>query len=69
MSTIDIGKAFYHRLANRDKNQGDGKHTAIDFRNRFLASLDNTSIWSTPISDPIVLDFNGVKKIGPSFCK
>lgn len=66
MPTIDVGKEFYHRLANRDKNQGDGKHTAIDFRKRFLSDLDNSEFWKTS-SEPIILDFKNVKKIGPSF--
>lgn len=63
---IDVGKDFYHRLANRDSHQGDGKFTAIDFRNRFLKSLDNEHTWTTD-TEPIVLDFANVKKIGPSF--
>ncbi len=66
MPTIDVGKEFYHRLANRDKNQGDGKHTAVDFRSRFLSSLDNPQIWNIT-TEPIILDFKNVKKIGPSF--
>ena len=63
---IDVGKDFYHRLANRDSHQGDGKFTAIDFRNRFLKSLDNENAWLTD-TEPIVLNFINVKKIGPSF--
>ncbi len=63
---IDVGKDFYHRLANRDSRQGDGKFTAIDFRNRFLKSLDDEHVWPTD-TEPIILDFANVKKIGPSF--
>ena len=66
MKTIDVGIEFYHRLANRDNKQGDGKHTAIDFRKRFLSHLDNVDVWKSP-SEPIILDFTNVKKIGPSF--
>lgn len=63
---IDIGGRFYHRLANRDLNQGDGKHTAVEFRAAFLSKLDNADYWKRP-SEPIILDFINVKKIGPSF--
>lgn len=66
MQTIDVGKEFYHRLANRDRKQGDGKHTAVDFRTRFLHHLDSPGAWISP-SEPIMLDFKNVKKIGPSF--
>ena len=66
MLTIDVGKEFYPRLANRNKDQGDGKHTAVEFRSRFLADLDNRDAW-TKESEPIILDFKNVKKIGPSF--
>jgi hypothetical protein len=66
MKTIDVGQEFYHRLANRDKYQGDGKHTAVDFRTRYLSELDNKEAWAK--SDKfIVFDFQNVKKIGPSF--
>ena len=66
MQTIDVGKEFYHRLANRDHKQGDGKHTAVEFRTRFLSHLDNLEAWKSP-REPIMLDFKNVKKIGPSF--
>ena len=36
---VDVKKQFYHRLTNRDENQGDGKHTAKDFREKFLSTL------------------------------
>lgn len=67
MNTIDVGKDFYHRLANRDKNQGDGKHTAIEFRNKYLAPFDNAEAWKSATQNRITLDFKYVKKIGPSF--
>jgi len=66
MTTIDVGVVFYHRLANRDSKQGDGKHTAVEFRTRFLSSRDNPQIWKSS-SEPTILDFKNVKKIGPSF--
>lgn len=66
MQSIDVGKEFYHRLANRDEKQGDGKHTAVEFRRRFLSHLDNLEAWKLP-TEPIILDFKYVKKIGPSF--
>jgi hypothetical protein len=66
MQTIDVGTEFYHRLANRDEKQGDGKHTAIEFRKRFLSHLDDPTAWKLSI-EPIILDFKNVKKIGPSF--
>jgi hypothetical protein len=64
--TIDVGKEFYHRLANRDEHQGDGANNAIQFRKRYLSKLDNQAAWTTD-SEPIVFDFRNVKKIGPSF--
>jgi hypothetical protein len=63
---IDVGKDFYHRLANRDENQGDGKHNALEFRHKFLKHLDNSDIWKTSDGE-ISLDFSNVTKIGPSF--
>ena len=66
MKTIDVGKEFYPRLANRDRFQGDGKHTAGEFREKYLSGIDNDDAWKR--SDKfIVLDFSNVTKIGPSF--
>lgn len=66
MRTVNIGKEFYPRLANRDKLQGDSKHTAAEFRDLFLKDLDNEAAWKS--DEPyITLDFSDVKKIGPSF--
>lgn len=66
---IDIGTEFYPRLANRNRAQGDGKNTAVEFRKKYLQMLDNPEIWKT--SDQplkvVALDFKNVKKIGPSF--
>jgi len=68
MKTVDVGLEFYHRLANRDQYQGDGKHSAIEFRNRYLKDLDNADYWARRDDQQfIVLDFSNVKKIGPSF--
>jgi len=66
MNTIDVGKEFYHRLANRNKSQGDGEHTAEEFREKYLKFLDNENAW-TINTESIVLNFKNVKKIGPSF--
>ena len=41
-------------------------HTAFEFRTRFLSHLDDVEAWESP-SEPIILDFKNVKKIGPSF--
>lgn len=66
MKRIDVGHDFYHRLANRDRSQGDGEHTAEEFRKKYLATLDNEDVWKTS-TEPIILDFSNVRKIGPSF--
>lgn len=66
MKTIDVGKDFYHRLANRDQYQGEGTHTAVEFRGKFLSELDNNDAWKSD-SPFVVLDFKNVAKIGPSF--
>ncbi len=66
MIVLNIGLEFYSRLANRDKLQGDGKHTAAEFRDTYLSGLNNESVWKS--NDPfIALDFSDVRKIGPSF--
>lgn len=64
--TVDVGRDFYPKLTNRDKNQGDGKHTAIEFRDKYLAKLDSKNSW-TNSNKFITLDFINVDKIGPSF--
>ena len=63
---IDIGKVFFHKLANRNHLQGDGKHTAIEFRNKFLKDLDTDEWWLNP-NLRIELDFGNVELIGPSW--
>ncbi len=66
MKIIDIGNDFYFRLANRNEFQGDGKHHAVEFRNRYLKELDNKEIWKKK-EEYCKFDFTNVKKIGPSF--
>jgi len=68
MRRVDVAMQFYHRLANRNERQGDGTHNAIQFREAFLKHLDRADVWKSPgAEDRVVLDFRGVKKIGPSF--
>ena len=66
MKEIDVGKEFYHRLANRNKYQGDGRHTAEQFRRDYLCALDKEDAW-TDDKTVVVFNFDHVKKIGPSF--
>lgn len=66
MKRVDVGKDFYHRLANRDKYQGDGEHNAVEFRKKYLKELDNIEAWQND-DIFIVFDFGNVTKIGPSF--
>ncbi len=63
---VDIGEDFHPRLANRNKKQGDGKHSAEDFRKKYLVGLDNQKAWEDDTTF-IVLDFSKVKRLGPSF--
>lgn len=66
ITKIDVGNDFYFRLANRNKLQGDGKYNADDFRKKYLFALDDEDAWKD--NEPyIVLDFQNVKRIGPSF--
>lgn len=68
MRRVDIAVEFYRRLANRNERQGDGTHNAIAFRERFLKHLDTQAAWANPRpEDRTILNFAGVKKIGPSF--
>ena len=67
METIIISKVFSHRLQNRNKHQGDGSFNGEDFRNKYLKNFDNESIWKTPDKDIIILDFEGVTRLGPSW--
>ena len=64
--SIDVGIEFHPRLANRDRFQGDGRYTAVEFRKRYLKELDRQSAW-TDDALFIVFDFKNVKRLGPSF--
>jgi hypothetical protein len=63
---IDIGIDFHERLANRNKYQGDGRFTAEEFRKKYLGVFDNNEFWNNQ-SEGIILNFQNVRKIGPSF--
>lgn len=64
--SLDIGNKFYHKLLNRNELQGDGKYTAIEFREKFLNDLDDKSWWDDD-SKLIELDFKNVEVMGPSW--
>ena len=66
IKTIDVGKEFYHRLANRDRHQCGGQHSAEEFREMYLSILCDKNAWRDD-HEAIVLDFKHVKKLGPSF--
>lgn len=57
---------FYSHLVNRDENQGDGKNTAVQFREKFLAELGNHEWWRDT-SKKIKLNFKDVETLGPSW--
>lgn len=63
---VNVGKDFYWRLTNRDRYQGDGKHHAVEFRERYLSEFDNELAWKDK-NLVIELDFSEVKTIIPSF--
>ena len=64
--SINVASSFHDRLANRNRYQGDGRFSAVDFRKRFLSAFDNLEEWKSG-HVVIELDFSGVRKIGPSF--
>ncbi len=66
MKTVKIKEDFFYRLVNRDKFQGDGQYTGEEFREKYLADLDDDKKWKNDDTE-ITLDFEGVEKIGPSF--
>jgi len=66
MKRVDVARDFHNRLTNRNSLQGDGNYTAEAFRRKFLGFLDSDVAWSNS-APAIVLDFEGVVKIGPSF--
>ncbi|MBI4356348.1 MAG: STAS-like domain-containing protein [Gammaproteobacteria bacterium] len=63
---IKIAEVFHRRLVNRDDLQGDGKNTAVEFRDKFLKDLDNKDWWDDS-SKTIEIDFDGVETLGPSW--
>ncbi len=66
MKAIDIGNDFYPRLANRDKYQGDGTHTAVEFREKYLSAFDSAEKWKNDVEE-ICFDFSNVTILIPSF--
>lgn len=66
MNKIDIGLVFFPKLVNRNHLQGDGKNTAIEFRDLYLKDLDKEGWWNDP-SSKIQLDFKNVEVLGPSW--
>ena len=67
MRFIDVGVEFNSLLENRNKNQGNGKFHAEEFRDKYLKELEDPAFWQTPEENYITLDFTNVDKIGPSF--
>ena len=69
MKKIDVAKDFHSMLTNRNENSGDGKHTAVEFRDKFLSQFDNIEAWldGSPSEEFITLDFNGVTTMGPGW--
>lgn len=62
---IDIGSEFSDYLVNRNKLQGDGSFTAIEFREKFLQELENEHWWNS--NNTITLNFKNVVTLGPSW--
>jgi len=66
MKTVDVGKEFFAQLTNRDCRQREGKHTAIEFRAKYLSELDSEEAWKG--DDVFIeLDFQNVIRMGPSW--
>jgi len=66
MRTINVSREFYSHLVNRDARQGDGQHTAQEFREKFLAELDSREWWENS-GEKISIDLEGVETLGPSW--
>lgn len=64
MENIKVA-SFCTRLTNRNKAQGDGKHTAEEFRKLYMSKCLKEDFWSS--TETITFDFQDVIKIGPSF--
>lgn len=56
---------FCKRLTNRNKSQGDGEHTAEEFRGKYMSDCMTGDFWNS--KQTITFDFSDVIKIGPSF--
>lgn len=65
IKTINV-REFSTKLVNRNKLQGDGLNTAIEFRETYLQDLMEKDWWDNP-KNTIILDFSGVQKMSPSF--
>jgi len=66
MQVLDVGIEFAPSLTNRDDHQRDGRHSGVEFRERYLKDLENENNW--PGDAPfIALDFSHVKRLGPSW--
>ncbi len=63
---IDVGNDFSNRLINKDKSRGDGRNTAVEFRNKYLSVFNSFDSWKD-IDLFIELDFSNVNYITPSF--
>lgn len=66
MTKIDVGRDFYNFLSNRNADQGNGKYTAIEFREKYLKFLDNDDAWKTS-NTAIIFDFSNVDTMISSF--
>jgi len=64
---IDVAKQFAtHLKYGVPLDDNERGRSGLEFRERFLKELDNPDAWKN--KDPfIVLDFEGVKRISPSF--
>ena len=64
MADIKVAE-FCKRLTNRNKSQGDGEHTAEEFRKLYMTQCQKEDFWNG--KETITFDFSDVIKIGPSF--
>lgn len=59
-------KEFSTFLRNRNKEQTDGLYTGVEFREKYLSELEIQDWWDDS-AKKIVLDFEGVTTISPSW--
>ena len=59
---INVGSQFYPSLVNRDKQQGEGIFTAIQFRNKFMLECLQAEWWKD-LNSQIVFNFKSVNEI------